>query len=269
MFEWKKYNGAMVSAEPPYISPTTEDVKRALNEKNSLFVRYTSDFDCGHPTEWWYLIKDREFDIDEVKAKRRYEIKKGLKNTDVRRVSFDEYAEKIHNVMVKAVRRYSGGGSASPVNAIRAKSKDSRRACIAAFIKDTDIMIGYAALIEHSDYLDMAELKLDPDYLSLNASAAIVYNVLEEYMSRENIGFVCDGERCIRHKTNFQDYLEKYFGFRKAYCRLHIEYRQPLKTAVKIVYPFRNILKRFRGIGAVNNACAILHMEEICREETE
>lgn len=40
-------------------------------------ARWTSSFDCGHETNWWYVIKDTPFDINELKKKRRYEIRKG------------------------------------------------------------------------------------------------------------------------------------------------------------------------------------------------
>ena len=31
--------------------------------------------------------------------------------------------------------------------------------------------------------------------------------------------YLCDGQRNIRHQTNFQEFLVKYFGFRYAYTR--------------------------------------------------
>lgn len=53
-----------------------------LQEK-VLLARWTSEFDCSYETNWWYIIKDTPFDIANMKAKRRYEINKGLKNFDV------------------------------------------------------------------------------------------------------------------------------------------------------------------------------------------
>lgn len=46
----------------------------------------------------------------------------------------------------------------------------------------------------------------------------MVARILEDNNDRLNKGFyINDGARSIRHETAFQDYLEKYFGFRKAY----------------------------------------------------
>lgn len=52
-----------------------------------MLVRWTDNFDCGFETNWWYVIKDKPFDIDALKSKRRYEIRKGRKNFGVEKVN--------------------------------------------------------------------------------------------------------------------------------------------------------------------------------------
>ena len=79
--------------------------------------------------------------------------------------------------------------------------------------------------------------------------------------------YICDGARSISHETNFQDYLEKYFGFRKAYCKLHIAYNPRVKWIVKMLFPFRKMLHRFDQIGFVHQINSVLYMEELCRSE--
>ena len=50
--------------------------------------------------------------------------------------------------------------------------------------------------------------------------------IKEEFSQKIGKNFyICDGERNILHETSFQNYLEKYFGFRKAYCKLNLKYR--------------------------------------------
>ena len=271
MESWKYYNHALIPTTDPY---KDADVKAFLNcdfwrkNKKALFARWTSDFDCGYETDWWYLIKDKAFDVNESNAKRRYEITKGLKKNDVRRISFDEYAEQIHEVLEKAVTRYAGVGSTSvTADDIRAQQNDGCRECYAAFIKDTDDMIGYATIIKHGEWIDLAELKLDPEYMRLNAAAAIVYTLLSEYVPGKDIRFWCDGERCIRHKTNFQEYLMKYFGFRRAYCMLNLYYRPSVRIAVTALFPLRNIIGKLSKNSMCNNIYSILFMEEIVRKQ--
>jgi hypothetical protein len=53
---------------------------------------------------------------------------------------------------------------------------------------------------------------------------------------------ISDGERPIRHKTNYQEYLCKYFGFRFAYCKLHIKYKLWFKIIIIILFLFSKLL---------------------------
>ena len=71
----------------------------------ALLARWTENWDCGKETEWWYVIKDTPFDISKLKAKRRYEINKGIKNFEVKPIDPVSFVEDIYRVTVKA---YSG-----------------------------------------------------------------------------------------------------------------------------------------------------------------
>lgn len=77
--------------------------------------------------------------------------------------------------------------------------------------------------------------------------------------------YICDGARSINHDTQFQNYLEKYFLFRKAYCRLNIAYKPKIGGIVKFLYYFRKPLKAFDSVGIIHPINAILKMEEISR----
>ncbi len=69
------------------------------------------------------------------------------------------------------------------------------------------------------------------------------------------------------HETHFPDYLEKYFGFRKAYCKLHVMYAPKYKSLIKLLYPFRRIFKKFDSVGKVHQLNGVLTMEEIVRRQ--
>ena len=78
-------------------------------------------------------------------------------------------------------------------------------------------------------------------------------------------GYICDGARSIQHETAFQDYLEKYFEFRKAYCVLHIVYKPSFSKVINASYPFRKVLKKMQSIRPVAKINSLLRMEEIKR----
>ena len=107
--QWQYYNHALVPSGEPHISLTEESLKKSnlWKNKNVLFARWTSDYDCGYETNWWYCIKDEPFDITEINAKKRYEINKGNKNFTVSHVvKTTEYLDEIYDVYVSALKSY-------------------------------------------------------------------------------------------------------------------------------------------------------------------
>ena len=135
----------------------------------------------------------------------------------------------------------------------------------AAFFKENNKIVGYACNVVHDDCIDFSVMKLNPEYLNYEISAAIVYTIVNEYARRYK--FISDGQRSIRHKTNIQDYLEENFGFRKAYCKLNMIYSKKMKFAVRILFPFRKIIDMIsRNNITLNNIVSVLKMEEIRRE---
>ena len=99
-------------------------------------------------------------------------------------------------------------------------------------------------------------------------NAALVYGILDYFHKELAQGvYIADGERSILHETNFQEYLETYFGFRKAYCRLHILYRQGIRQMVSCLYAIRGILRHLNGIHLFCQINSVLKMEEITRKD--
>ncbi len=127
-------------------------------------------------------------------------------------------------------------------------------------------LCGYALLTIHENYVSFNVLKTNPSCEKRGINAAMVNGILDEFndkLCREF--YLCDGERNIAHETDFQNYLEKYFGFRKAYCTLNVTYRPIVAIAVKILYPFRKIFKNFECNGLMHNIVSVLYMEELNR----
>ena len=124
--------------------------------------------------------------------------------------------------------------------------------------------MSYAVLTEYDTYIEFSILRAVPDAERLGINAAMVAGILENYKKElENGIYINDGSRAIRHETAFQDYLEKFFEFRKAYCKLDIAYKRKIALIVKLLYPFRDKISNESGIGS--KISAILKMEEIRR----
>ena len=103
--DWKYYNHAIIPAVEPHEKPDLSCIKdRTIWKVGGIpfLARWTTDYDCGCETSWWYVIKDTPFNIATLKAKRRYEINKGKKNFEVRRINPSEYVEELYYVQTYA-----------------------------------------------------------------------------------------------------------------------------------------------------------------------
>lgn len=275
--EWEYYNHALVPTTPPHVTPDTSWMKDRKKWKEladghyPLFARWTTDFDCEEETQWYCLIKDTPFDMMSLKSNRRSLITRGLKRVDVKVIVPADYAEQMANVLIKAWQSYDESY----------EEKDDRKRLtgeflelteenlgnseyLGAFLKDTDTMIGYSIYELHGDWVEYSVVKTDPEYLNTQVNAALAYFGLQRYM-QPGVKYMLGGWRTMIHETNYQDYLLKNFGYRKAYCRLHIKYRPWMKAAVSILYPLRGIFEKFSGNKGLYYIWCTLKQEEIHR----
>ena len=276
MKNWRYYNHAAIPSTAPHEKPDMLPVDNGsiweINGRTPLLARWTTDFDCGYETNWWYVIKDTPLDISELKAKRRYEINKGIKNFDVKKIEPDNYADELYNVQIAAYSAYPDKyrPSVNREEFISSVQHWDSFVSIGAFDRESRMLCGYSLLSEESEtYVDFKVMRTNPECEKNGINAALVEGVLRyfnEFLTQG--GYICDGARSINHETAFQDYLEKYFGFRKAYCKLHITYNPRLKWVVHLIYPIRRFFLQMDGIGILHSINAVLKMEEIQRNES-
>lgn len=239
-------------------------------EGTPYLVRWTTDFDCGYETEWWYCIKDTPFDVSKIKAKRRYIINQGIKNFDVKVINPINYKNELYEVQVSSFSVYPEKYRPDVDEEAFKQGIDNwgNSVVFGAFFRETGELCGYSLMNEHTDWVGFSVQKTNPAFEKYQINAALIYGILERYNSKlDNNFYICDGERNILHETAFQEYLEKYFEFRKAYCKLNLIYRKPIGVAVVLLMPFRNILKRFDSVPFIHKVNGILQMQSICKEQ--
>lgn len=106
---WKYYNHAAIPSVAICDDPDTSAVENGDIWKldgSPIIARWTTDFDKIDGGEWWYIIKDTPLDISKLKAKRRYEINKGIKNFDVEQINPMDFKEELFYVQVEAFSAY-------------------------------------------------------------------------------------------------------------------------------------------------------------------
>lgn len=271
---WKYYNHSAIPQISPSEMPDLHPIESGdiwkIDGGVPLLARWTTDFDCGYETNWWHVIKDTPFDLYALKAKHRYEIKKGIKNFEIRVINPCEWKEELYQVQIAAFAAYpkKNRPSVEKNKFLNAISDWRKYTVFGAFFKETNELVGYALLSKpEGSFIGLNVLKFNPDFERYAGNAALVCGILNHYVDfLQNGGFICDGSRSINHETHFQDYLEKYFGFRKAYCHLHIQYNPKIKWLIKLLFPLRKVLAVFDGIGIFHSILSVLKMEEIYRE---
>ena len=271
---WRYYNHAMIPAVAHHKEPDMTCLKDGSIWKSDengtpLLARWTTDFDCGYETGWWYCIKDTPFDISSLSSNYRYKINKGCKRFDVHQIKPEEYLEELYEVQTAALSGYPEKYRPS-VDKEKFRKEclkwEERFRVFGAFFRENNKLCGYTLIAEHEEYMELQVQKTDPLYEKHQINAALVANILEYYKDELTQGFyICDGERNILHETNFQEYLGKYFDFRKAYCKLNLAYNPKIKWIIKIIYPFRKILEKLDFIGIVHKLNGVLKMETFVR----
>ncbi|WP_251548046.1 hypothetical protein [Pumilibacter intestinalis] len=272
--DWQFYNHAWVPSVEPHTVPDLAPLAGGeLFKQGGVLARYTTQFDCGNETEWWYIIKDKPFDISELKSKHRYVIKQGEKNFETKLINPLHYKEDIFQVATAAFADYPKKYRPQLqkdkfMNDIEEWSAGGGVFVYGAFVRNNGVLAGYAVLSKENRCLHFSILKTMPIYEKMQVNAALVYKILKDFeIELTNGYYICDGARNIQHQTHFPEYLEKYFGFRKAYCRLHVAYAPKYKRLIKLVYPFRKLLHLFDGITKVHQLNGVLKMEEIVRRQ--
>lgn len=244
----------------------------------AICATYTSSFDISEKEPWWYVIKDAPFDLSKLNAKRRYEITKGNRNFEVtleerpldykdelyavykesistgykgenfKMISFDDYCKWLGNMSIQNER-----GGVNRFFVVRNKNNK---------------IGGYGHIIQYPEWGAFSTMKTLPRYEKEGVNAALVYGVLEylkPYLEQDDFYF-SDGSRTIFHKTAFQDYLQKYFQFRKAYSKLEIAYNPRFGWIIKMLYPFRSIIERCQSIHhSFRGLASMLKLEECHR----
>lgn len=269
---WRYYNHAAVPTTPPHIEPDLTPIKNGAVWRNlgraPLLARWTSDWDCGYETNWWYLIKDTPFDIAKLKSKRRYEINKGRKHFEAKRIDPAKFKQEIYETTIKAFESYPSKYRPS-IEETKFKNgidKWNELTVIGAIERESGKLEGYAYLKDEKMHSDLVVLRVNPDMEKYSINAALVDGIMEEYKDKLNGDYyISDGARTVLHETSFQDYLEKYFDFRKAYCNLHIKYRPIIGISVKMLYPFREIINGNTRIGS--QIIAVLKLEEFRQKQ--
>jgi hypothetical protein len=182
MKNWKYYNHAAIPTTQPH-----EDVDMAPLKDGTIWkmpgkpilARWTSDFDCGYETNWWWCIKDNQFDIMKLNSKRRYEVKKGIKNFMVKEIQPLEYVDEIYDVTCSAFASWPlKYRPVTDENKFKENIKTwVNNRVVAAFTIEKNVFAGYAFLTDYDEYSEFNMLRVNPEYERQGINAALVNGI--------------------------------------------------------------------------------------------
>lgn len=293
---FRKYNGAMLPTCPPHeeVNINRKFIRKLVIKNRSLFARYTTgqqittaqqrQLSGNHSVtppentsilEWWHCVLDHPISLESLSAKQRYRIKRGLKNNLVWKASPNEITMRRSEIAKTAEEsfrdypeEYKPHIDIKKIVAQLAESANSEMADVWLCENiETKEIIGYSECLFNKNSVNLNAVKVNPDFLSTEVNAALAYTICHHYINERGYDYICDGERNIRHQSNYQDFLERVLGFRKAYCKLNVIYHPLVKPIVYFLYPFRELLnmKKITSPFLYNIYC-LLKQEEIARK---
>ena len=271
--KWRYYNHALLPICAPHEEPDIEVLKeknfwKTFKPNRPLFACWTTHFDCEYKTDWWYCILDKPFDISTLKSRRQTRLNQALNYFDIRIIDVALYAEQMFNVHKISWETYHHTGKFHDNKDLFCKEvKNWKDLVFAAFDKETGEMATYYRVKVKTTHIDLVTLKTNPRFEQKRVNQAIMFFVYEYFRKDIEEGkYLCGGTRNIYHQTNFQEFRERNFGFRKAYVNLHLQYAPCIGLIINLLYPFRKILGKM-SFKIANQINGVLFMEEICRKQ--
>lgn len=272
--DWKYYNHAAVPTTAPHEKPDLTPLKDGsiwnIDGKKPLFVRWTTDWDCGKDTGWWYIIKDAPFDMGTLSSNSRKHIKEAFRKVNVEKIDPVTFIDALYECSHQAFLAYKLASNEMSYEKFKETCLDAKKNGLdywASFDKGSRKLIGFLICQQHQDWAEIYTAKFYPQFLKLRASDALYASVLDYYLNQKLLRYVSSGSRSISHVTNTQEYKEQHFGYRKAFCKLNIEYSSVCKSIVLCLYPLRNVISLFgRFNKKIHLFSSVLKMEEICRK---
>ncbi|MCI8748638.1 hypothetical protein EBB54_15495 [Schaedlerella arabinosiphila] len=272
MIGWEYYNHAAIPTCAPHEIPNLKLIENGsiwkIRGGIPLLARWTTEWDCGYETNWWYVIKDNPFQMEDVKSKIRTQIRKGIKNFQCEEIRAKEYAEEIYQVLIKANSSYEK-------QFVKNYNKEKTIKSIAGWPDEIRVwgafnaekqLCAYTSVADKDTFFKIISHKSSPESERYQVNLAILFKVLQDLNSEIGKGkYICNGERTINHKTNFNEYFEKYFHFRKSYCKLNLRYRKGIGIIVSILYPVRKRLEHYSYFRLIQSLNAVMYMNAIMK----
>ena len=251
----------------PYFDPnvvfSTEKqlIKKEIKNNNCILLRYISDFDNPNYSKFWCIIKDEFVPIKKFSTNTRSQVKKGLKNCEVKLVSHEFFRSNCYEIYASSIVSY-GQVPILKEEFKKISNDNEERDFWVVFSKESNTPIAYSSNKISTSSANYTYIRYHTDYKNLYASYALQYEMDKYYLEEKKLKYVNLGTRSLLHESGVQDFLIKKFKYRKAYCKLNIVYSPLFGFLVKFIYPFRGLINKL-SFKKLTKVKAILNQHEI------
>ncbi len=250
-----RYNG------PPHKETQLQKSEwKALLKKKGVLVRNTYDFDTPQETNFWYIIKDRFDDFEELSSNERNKVRRSFKSLVFKKISITKLRNEGWSILKETYEDYVVSDRKMNESVFLGFLSECEKKNSEYWgVFDQDTLIGFTTVWLWSDNCcEYGLMGIKPEYKHNNTYPyyGLFHTLNSHYLGERHFRYVADGARSITEHSHIQDFLIQNFNFRKAYCHLAIHYKWWVKLAVKILYPFRKII-------SIPQIKAVLNMESM------
>lgn len=261
MPDFHLYRKAWRFSGAPHEEPRlTQEECRALLKQGGLLVRNTFDFDGQEESKFWFVIKDRFEGMDELSPRVRNKIRHAQKTFDYRLIDQALLLEKGYPIIAETYADYAVKDRTMSEEFFKNYLDLYEFDYWGVFDKESAELVGFSCVRLWNDSCEYDLSGLRPRY-KYNGSYpyyGLYHAMNQHYLQERHFKYVSDGTRSITEHSHIHEYLIQNFNFRKAYCHLAVHYNWWMKIAVKMLYPFRKMIKN-------PNVKAVLNMESMQR----
>lgn len=228
------------------------DAKKLFKEYGNkvLYIRNVYDYNCPVATSFWYVVRDREVQIEEHPVSNtRTQIRKSMKEYRFELVPISEMRRIGYKVYIENWYRFPENNRPpleSEVEFLRYLNEQEKRG--------VEFWVGYSresgdAAMWVSVYLVgsvayFESIRFSCNFMRHNPTYGLYYVVSNYYIASRGVQRITSGARTITQHSQAQDFQESKLMYRRAYCRFKLILRFPYNFFVMLLFPFRSLLPK-------------------------
>jgi hypothetical protein len=258
---WRNYKGTLRPLSLPHDEPKLigDEVKSLLKQSKARVATWTYDFDRGE-AEWWWIVAEPPYLFDNLPSKTRYYVRHGLKHCTVEMTSGKVLADIGYDCYRAAMQRHT---QTEPLSeAVFRKNVpnydgDKLHELWGVFVGST--LAGFATYQIVEDVVDQQDAIFDPAHFKHHSSHALIHTISDYYLNQRKARYITTGMRTISHQTQFEDFVIKNFGYRRAYCRLGVAYSPAIRLLAGFIYRTPSIWRNIRLPAGIMGKLDVIH----------